>query len=66
MAESEAIQTVVVEGTIQVAMAAVMVMRKADICFTSGTNAVSSEEVYRHRHGRPAFGQPSFNLECSR
>ena len=61
MAELEAIQTVATQVAIQAAMAAVMVMMEVDAGPTSGTNAVSSGEACRHRHGVPALRQPSFN-----
>ena len=42
-------------------MTAVMVMGQADSRPTLGTNTVSLGEACRHRHGRPALRQPSFN-----
>ena len=42
-------------------MAAVMAKKEADAEYPSGTNTASSGEAHRHRHGRPALRQPSFN-----
>ena len=53
MAESETIQTVVTQVTIQAVMAAVMAMSEADAGTTPGTNAFSLGETHRQRHVRP-------------
>ena len=52
MAESEAMKTVVMQAAIQADMTTVMVMREADAGPTTGTNAVSSGELCRHRNVR--------------
>ena len=49
------------QAAIQADEAAVIVKRVAAADLASGSNAVSSGEVHRHRHGRPALRQPFFN-----
>ena len=51
MAEAEAIQSVITWAAIQVATAAVMVMREADAEPISGTNIAVLRDVHRQRHG---------------
>ena len=58
MVEAEAIQSVVTQGGIQAATAA---MREADAGQILGTNTASLREAHRQRHGRPALKQLPFN-----
>ena len=57
MAESEAIQTAVM----QVATLVVMVLREAYVGPTSGASMANAGEAFKHRYGRPALRQPSFD-----
>ena len=61
MVESEAIQTTVMQVTIQAATAVVMMLREADVRPTLGNSMANEGEAHRHRHGRPALIQPSFD-----
>ena len=54
MAESEAIQTAVMQAAIQPSTVAVMALREADSGPTSGTSTKNIEEACRQRSGRPA------------
>ena len=60
MAESEAIQSIVMQMAIQVAMAVVIVMRGRHRA-VSGANIAIVGEACRQRHGEPVFKQLSFN-----
>ena len=61
MAELEAIQTEVIKQLSKQAMSAVMVMTEAGSWPTSDTNIFNLKEAHKHRHGRKALRQPSFN-----
>ena len=60
MAESEAIQTAVVQVAIQAATAAVMAPREADTGPTLYTSTANTGEACRHMYGGPTLGQPLF------
>ena len=53
MAESEAIQIVVMQRAIQATMAVVMAMRETNVA-ASSINTTSLGEACRQKHGRPA------------
>ena len=61
MAESEAIQTAVIQADVQRARAAVLALREADSEPASGSRTANAGEPCRHRHGGSALRQPSFD-----
>ena len=61
MAELEVIQAVVMQSTIQAATVSVMVLREVDARPMLGTCMASVREACRHRHGKPALRQSSFD-----
>ena len=61
MAQSEAMQTALMQLAIQTAMAAVLAMREVDAGTISVANMVNLGETHRHRHSGPALRQLSFN-----
>ena len=61
MANTEAIQSVVILAVIQAATAVVMVRRKAGARPILGTNMTSQGEAHRQRYCRQALKWLSFN-----
>ena len=60
MAETEAIQTTVMQVAIQAATVAVTMLR-ADAGAASGASMANEREAYKQRHGQPPLRQPSFD-----
>ena len=61
MEESEVFQAAVMQGDIQATTVAVMVLREVNTGSISGACMASTVKACRHRHGRPASRQPSFD-----
>ena len=65
MAESEAVQTAIMQTAIQAATAEVMMLRKEDSGLTSGTSTANVGEAHRHKHDRPVLREPFFNRKVT-